>query len=63
MLSIISAGERLEERHSANIALVGQPRVGKTSQLRTRPADTPRRLRRQLAMRVRLRALLLSTRT
>ena len=40
MLPIISAEERLKERHSAKIALVGQPGVGKTSQLRTLPADS-----------------------
>lgn len=40
MLPIISAEERLKERHSAKIALVGAPGVGKTSQLRTLPADT-----------------------
>jgi hypothetical protein len=40
MLPIISAEDRLKERHSAKIALVGAPGVGKTSQLRTLPADT-----------------------
>ena len=40
MLPIISAEERLKERHSAKVALVGPPGVGKTSQLRTLPADT-----------------------
>jgi hypothetical protein len=39
-LPIISAEERLKERHSAKVALVGGPGVGKTSQLRTLPADT-----------------------
>jgi hypothetical protein len=39
-LPIISAEERLKERHSAKVALVGPPGVGKTSQLKTLPADT-----------------------
>jgi hypothetical protein len=39
-LPIISAEERLKERHSAKVALVGQAGVGKTSQLRTLPSDT-----------------------
>jgi len=39
-LPIISAEERLKERHSAKVALVGPAGVGKTSQLRTLPADT-----------------------
>jgi GTPase SAR1 family protein len=39
MLPIISAEERLKERHSAKVGLVGFPGVGKTTQLRTLPAD------------------------
>ena len=39
-LPIISAEERLRERHSAKVALVGPAGVGKTSQLRTLPSDT-----------------------
>lgn len=39
-LPIISAEERLKERHSAKVALVGPAGVGKTSQLRTLPSDT-----------------------
>ncbi len=39
-LPIISAEERLKERHSAKVALVGPAGVGKTSQLRTLPPDT-----------------------
>lgn len=37
MLPIISAEERLKERHSAKVGLVGFPGVGKTTQLRTLP--------------------------
>ncbi len=37
-LPIISAEERLKERHSAKIALVGAAGVGKTSQIKTLPA-------------------------
>ena len=37
-LPIISAEERLKERHSAKVALVGAPGVGKTSQIKTLPA-------------------------
>ena len=40
MLPIISAEERLKERHSAKVALVGAAGVGKTSQIKTHPADT-----------------------
>lgn len=40
MLPIISAEERLKERHSAKVALVGAAGVGKTSQIKTLPADT-----------------------
>ena len=40
MLPIISAEERLKERHSAKIALVGPAGVGKTSQIRTLPAES-----------------------
>jgi hypothetical protein len=40
MLPIISAEERLKERHSAKVGLVGFPGVGKTTQLRTLPAKT-----------------------
>ena len=39
-LPIISAEERLKERHSAKVALVGPAGVGKTSQLKTLPSDT-----------------------
>jgi hypothetical protein len=39
-LPIISAEERLKERHSAKIALVGPAGVGKTSQIRTLPAES-----------------------
>jgi hypothetical protein len=39
-LPIISAEERLKERHSAKVALVGAAGVGKTSQLKTLPAGT-----------------------
>jgi hypothetical protein len=38
-LPIISAEERLRERHSAKIGLVGAPGVGKTSQLKTLPPE------------------------
>lgn len=38
-LPIISAEERLRERHSAKVGLVGFPGAGKTSQLKTLPAD------------------------
>jgi hypothetical protein len=38
-LPIISAEERLKERHSAKIGLIGFPGTGKTSQLKTLPAD------------------------
>jgi len=34
-LPIISAEERLKERHSAKVGLVGFPGVGKTTQLKT----------------------------
>lgn len=37
-LPIISAEERLREKHSAKICLVGIPGIGKTSQLHTLPA-------------------------
>ncbi len=37
MLPIISAEERLKERHSAKVGLIGFPGVGKTTQLRTLP--------------------------
>jgi len=37
-LPIISAEERLKERHSAKVALVGAPGVGKTTQIKTLPA-------------------------
>lgn len=37
-LPIISAEDRLKERHSAKVCLVGVPGVGKTSQLKTLPA-------------------------
>ena len=40
MLPIISAEERLKERHSAKVALVGAAGVGKTSQIKTLPAHT-----------------------
>ncbi len=40
MLPIISAEERLKERHSAKVALVGAAGVGKTSQIRTLPAKS-----------------------
>lgn len=39
-LPIISAEERLKERHSAKVALVGPAGVGKTSQLKTLPTNT-----------------------
>lgn len=39
-MPIISAEERLKERHSAKIGLVGFPGVGKTTQLRTLPAKS-----------------------
>ena len=39
-LPIISADERMRERHSAKVALVGFPGVGKTTQLKTLPADS-----------------------
>lgn len=39
-LPIISAEERLKERRSAKVALVGPAGVGKTSQLKTLPSDT-----------------------
>lgn len=39
-LPIISAEERLAERHSAKVVLVGVPGVGKTTQLKTLPADS-----------------------
>lgn len=39
-LPIISAEERLKERHSAKVALVGAAGVGKTSQIRTLPAKS-----------------------
>lgn len=39
-LPIISAQERLRERHSAKVGLVGSSGVGKTSQLRTLPPDS-----------------------
>jgi len=38
-LPIISAEERLREKHSAKIGLVGPPGVGKTSQLKTLPPE------------------------
>jgi hypothetical protein len=37
-LPIISAEERLREKHSAKICLVGIPGIGKTSQLHTLPS-------------------------
>jgi hypothetical protein len=37
MLPIISAAERLKERHSAKVGLIGMPGVGKTSQLKFLP--------------------------
>ena len=40
MLPIISAEERLKEKHSAKVGLVGFPGVGKTTQLKTLPPDT-----------------------
>jgi hypothetical protein len=40
MLPIISAEERLKERHSAKVALIGAPGVGKTTQLKTLPAES-----------------------
>jgi hypothetical protein len=40
MLPIISAEERLKERHSAKVALVGAPGVGKTTQIKTLPAHS-----------------------
>ena len=39
-LPIISAEERLKERHSAKVALVGAPGVGKTTQIKTLPAHS-----------------------
>jgi hypothetical protein len=39
-LPIISAAERLKERHSAKIGLVGFPGVGKTTQLLTLPPES-----------------------
>ena len=39
-LPIISAEERLKERHSAKVCLVGFPGVGKTTQLKTLPAES-----------------------
>ncbi len=39
-LPIISAEERLREKHSAKICLVGIPGIGKTSQLHTLPSDS-----------------------
>jgi len=39
-LPIISAEERLREKHSAKICLVGIPGIGKTSQLHTLPAKS-----------------------
>jgi len=39
-LPIISAEDRLKERHSAKVALVGPAGVGKTSQLKTLPTNT-----------------------
>lgn len=38
-LPIISAEERLKERHSAKVGLVGFPGVGKTTQLKTLPPE------------------------
>lgn len=38
-LPIISAEQRLAERHSAKVVLVGVPGVGKTTQLKTLPAE------------------------
>lgn len=38
-LPIISAEERQREKHSAKLVLVGFPGVGKTTQLKTLPAD------------------------
>ena len=40
MLPIISAEERLKERHSAKVALIGAPGVGKTTQLKTLPTES-----------------------
>ena len=40
MLPIISAEDRLKEKHSAKVGLVGFPGVGKTTQLRTLPAKS-----------------------
>lgn len=39
-LPIISAEDRLKERHSAKVGLVGVPGVGKTTQLKTLPPET-----------------------
>jgi len=39
-LPIISAEDRLKERHSAKVGLVGFPGVGKTTQLKTLPPET-----------------------
>ena len=37
-MKIISADERLREKHGAKILLVGPTGIGKTSQLRTLPS-------------------------
>ena len=42
-LPIISAEDRLKERHSAKVGLVGVPGVGKTTQLKTLPPETMRK--------------------
>ncbi|CAK0772181.1 hypothetical protein CCP4SC76_5540009 [Gammaproteobacteria bacterium] len=39
MLPIISAEQRIKERHSAKVCLVGAPGVGKTTQLKTLPHE------------------------